>query len=96
MLYWLLVAPHPSYEPKEVKEAGRQELYHYKGVLNSRRDYKSVDGSKPLFDSVVVMEGERATLHCVLLVTVVKRLELTLFPIREQLEGSSFTFHYND
>jgi radical SAM superfamily enzyme YgiQ (UPF0313 family) len=61
----LLVAggPHPSYEPRETKEAGIQESYHFKGVLNQRRDYHSQDGSKPLFDSVVVMEGENATLQ---------------------------------
>jgi len=61
----LLVAggPHPSYEPKEVKEAGRQENYHYKGVLSQRRDYRSQDGSAPLFDTVIVMEGEVATLQ---------------------------------
>lgn len=61
----LLVAggPHPSYEPKETKEAGRQEQYHVKGTLRERRDYRPQDGSAPLFDSVVVMEGERATLQ---------------------------------
>lgn len=61
----LLVAggPHPSYEPKEVKEAGVQESYHVKGRLSQRRDYRSVDGSAPLFDSVVVMEGENAVLQ---------------------------------
>ncbi len=31
--------------------------------MKRRRDYKSIDGTKPLFDSVVVMEGERATLQ---------------------------------
>jgi len=57
----LLVAggPHPSYEPKEVKEAGRQENYHYQGVLRQRRDYRALDG-RELFDAVVVMEGEVA------------------------------------
>jgi len=61
----LLVAggPHPSYEPNEVKEAGRQEAYHIKGPLRARRDYRSVDGTAPLFDTVVVMEGERAVLQ---------------------------------
>ena len=61
----LLVAggPHPSYEPIETKTAGRQEQYHVKGSLPQRRDYRSQDGSAPLFDSVVVMEGERATLQ---------------------------------
>jgi anaerobic magnesium-protoporphyrin IX monomethyl ester cyclase len=61
----LLVAggPHPSYEPREVIEAGRQDQYHIKGVLRQRRDYRPQDGSKPLFDSVVVMEGERAVLQ---------------------------------
>lgn len=60
----LLVAggPHPSYEPRETKEAGRQECYHYKGVLPKRRDYRAVD-ERELFDSVVVMEGERAILQ---------------------------------
>jgi anaerobic magnesium-protoporphyrin IX monomethyl ester cyclase len=60
----LLVAggPHPSYEPREVKEAGRQEHYHYKGTLSQRRDYRALDG-RQLFDSVVVMEGEVATLQ---------------------------------
>lgn len=60
----LLVAggPHPSYEPKEVKEAGRQDAYHYKGTLSRRRDYSAKDG-KPLFDTVIVMEGEVATLQ---------------------------------
>jgi anaerobic magnesium-protoporphyrin IX monomethyl ester cyclase len=60
----LLVAggPHPSYEPKEVKEAGRQEAYHYKGTLSARRDYRAADG-RPLFDTVIVMEGEVATLQ---------------------------------
>jgi anaerobic magnesium-protoporphyrin IX monomethyl ester cyclase len=60
----LLVAggPHPSYEPKEVKEAGRQEQYHYKGVLAQRRDYRAADG-RYLFDTVIVMEGEVATLQ---------------------------------
>ncbi len=61
----LLVAggPHPSYEPKEVKDAGRQDVYHVKGPLRARRDYRPQDGSKPLFDTVVVMEGERAVLQ---------------------------------
>jgi anaerobic magnesium-protoporphyrin IX monomethyl ester cyclase len=61
----LLVAggPHPSYEPREVKEAGRQEQYHFKGRLVQRRDYTAFDGSAPLFDTVVVMEGERAVLQ---------------------------------
>lgn len=61
----LLVAggPHPSYEPVETKTAGRQEQYHVKGVLPQRRDYRSYDGSTPLFDTVIVMEGERATLQ---------------------------------
>lgn len=60
----LLVAggPHPSYEPKEVKEAGRQEAYHYKGRLEKRRDYRAADG-RQLFDTVIVMEGEVATLQ---------------------------------
>lgn len=60
----LLVAggPHPSYEPKEVKEAGRQDAYHFKGTLGSRRDYRAVDG-RQLFDTVIVMEGEVATLQ---------------------------------
>src|SRR5688572_8678793 len=56
------VGPHPSYEPKEVLEAGRQEHYHYKGTLNQRRDYRAEDGRK-LFDTVVVMEGEVAVLQ---------------------------------
>ena len=60
----LLVAggSHPSYEPREVKEAGRQETYHYKGTLSSRRDYRAADG-RTLFDTVIVMEGEVATLQ---------------------------------
>lgn len=60
----LLVAggSHPSYEPREVKEAGRQESYHYRGLLPKRRDYRAVDG-RPLFDSVVVMEGEVAVMQ---------------------------------
>lgn len=60
----LLVAggPHPSYEPRETKEAGRQDTYHYKGVLRQRRDYRATDG-KALFDTVIVMEGEVATLQ---------------------------------
>jgi len=60
----LLVAggPHPSYEPKETYEAGRQEHYHYKGRLAQRRDYKAADG-KRLFDTVVIMEGEVAVLQ---------------------------------
>jgi anaerobic magnesium-protoporphyrin IX monomethyl ester cyclase len=60
----LLVAggPHPSYEPKEVKEAGRQDSYHVKGPLRQRRDYRAVDG-RQLFDTVIVMEGEVATLQ---------------------------------
>jgi anaerobic magnesium-protoporphyrin IX monomethyl ester cyclase len=60
----LLVAggPHPSYEPRETKESGRQECYHYKGALPTRRDYRAPDG-RQLFDSVVVMEGETATLQ---------------------------------
>lgn len=60
----LLVAggPHPSYEPKEVKEAGRQDQYHYKGTLATRRDYHAADG-RQLFDTVIVMEGEVATLQ---------------------------------
>ena len=59
----LLVAggPHPSYEPKEVKEATRQGQYHYKGTLTERRNYKVDD--RPLFDTVIVMEGEVATLQ---------------------------------
>ena len=60
----LLVAggPHPSYEPREVKEAGRQDTYHYKGSLTTRRDYRAVDG-RQLFDTVIVMEGETAVLQ---------------------------------
>jgi radical SAM superfamily enzyme YgiQ (UPF0313 family) len=60
----LLVAggPHPSYEPRETKEAGRQDSYHVKGPLRQRRDYRAADG-RQLFDSVVVMEGEAATLQ---------------------------------
>ena len=60
----LLVAggPHPSYEPKEVFEAGRQDHYHYKGTLKERRDYRAADGRR-LFDSVVVMEAEVAVLQ---------------------------------
>jgi len=60
----LLVAggPHPSYEPREVKEAGRQDAYHYKGPLRQRRDYRAPDG-RTLFDTVIVMEGEAATLQ---------------------------------
>lgn len=54
--------PHPSYEPREVKEAGRQDAYHYKGVLPQRRDYTATDG-RTLFDTVIVMEGEVATLQ---------------------------------
>lgn len=54
--------PHPSYEPKEVKEAGRQDQYHYKGILSQRRDYCATDG-RQLFDTVIVMEGEIATLQ---------------------------------
>ena len=59
----LLVAggPHPSYEPKEVKEATRQDQYHYKGTLTERRNYKIDD--RPLFDTVIVMEGEVQTLQ---------------------------------
>ncbi len=55
--------PHPSYEPQETKAAGRQEQYHVKGTLPRRRDYSPQDGSAPLFDTVIVMEGERATLQ---------------------------------
>lgn len=60
----LIVAggPHPSYEPKETKEAGRQEAYHRKGPLRHRRDYRAEDGHA-LFDTVIVMEGEVATLQ---------------------------------
>lgn len=54
--------PHPSYEPKEVKEAGRQDQYHFKGSLSARRDYRAADG-RQLFDTVIVMEGEVATLQ---------------------------------
>jgi anaerobic magnesium-protoporphyrin IX monomethyl ester cyclase len=53
--------PHPSYEPQEVKEAGRQEQYYTRGVLRARRDYRGVGA--PLFDSVVLMEGEQAILQ---------------------------------
>lgn len=61
----LLVAggPHPSYEPKEVKNAVRQETYHYKGVLRARRDYSQGIDTRPLFDAVVVMEAEAAVLQ---------------------------------
>jgi anaerobic magnesium-protoporphyrin IX monomethyl ester cyclase len=57
----ILVAggPHPSYEPREVLEAGRQDAYHFKGPLRARRDYRAADGRR-LFDSVVIMEGEQA------------------------------------
>ncbi len=60
----LLVAggPHPSYEPMETKTAGRQDTYHYKGTLKERRDYRAADG-RVLFDTVIVMEGEVATLQ---------------------------------
>ena len=54
--------PHPSYEPRETKEAGRQDVYHYKGPLRERRDYRAVDG-RQLFDTVIVMEGEVAVLQ---------------------------------
>lgn len=54
---------HPSYEPKEVKEAVRQEVYHVKGVMSKRRDYSKGIDSRQLFDSVVIMEGELATLQ---------------------------------
>jgi radical SAM superfamily enzyme YgiQ (UPF0313 family) len=53
---------HPSYEPKEVKAATRQAHYHVKGPLRQRRNY-AVPGEKPLFDTVVVMEGEAAVLQ---------------------------------
>ncbi len=61
----LLVAggPHPSYEPQEVKLAGRQDTYHFKGRLPTRRDYRAQGDEKPLFDTVIVMEGEVATLQ---------------------------------
>ena len=55
--------PHPSYEPQETKAAGRQHQYHVKGVLSQRRDYSPQDGTAPLFDTVIVMEGEVATLQ---------------------------------
>ncbi len=55
--------PHPSYEPKEVKHAVRQEAYHVVGPLRERRDYTKGIDNRPLFDSVVVMEGEKATLQ---------------------------------
>ena len=60
----LLVAggPHPSYEPQEVLQAGRQDVYHVTGPLRSRRDYRAADG-RHLFDTVVVMEGEQAVLQ---------------------------------
>ncbi len=53
---------HPSYEPKEVKEATRQPFYHVQGVLPARRQYRW-PGEPALFDSVVVMEGEVAILQ---------------------------------
>jgi len=61
----LLVAggPHPSYEPAEVKAAVRQESYHTKGPLRARRDYGKGIDTRPLFDTVIVMEGERAVLQ---------------------------------
>lgn len=61
----LLVAggPHPSYEPKETKSAVRQANYHYEGVLASRRDYSRGIDPRPLFDTVIVMEGELAVLQ---------------------------------
>lgn len=55
--------PHPSYEPKEVKHAVRQESYHVKGPLRQRRDYTQGIDTRPLFDTVIVMEGERAVLQ---------------------------------
>lgn len=60
----LLVAggSHPSYEPEEVKTAGRQDAYHLKGALPKRRDYRAADG-RQLFDAVVIMEGEAAVLQ---------------------------------
>lgn len=54
---------HPSYEPQEVKNAVRQEEYHIKGVLPSRRDYSKGIDARKLFDSVVIMEGEIATMQ---------------------------------
>jgi len=56
----LIVAggPHTSYEPQEVMTARRQEAYHIIGPLSHRRDYTVGFGS-PLFDAVVVGEGER-------------------------------------
>lgn len=61
----LLVAggPHPSYEPKEVKEAVRQESYHTKGPLRHRRDYSKGVDTRQLFDTVIVMEAERVVLQ---------------------------------
>ena len=60
---YLLVAggPHPSYEPKEVKEATVHD-WHPTGVLRQRRNYSESDGPM-LFDSVVVMEGEAVILR---------------------------------
>jgi radical SAM superfamily enzyme YgiQ (UPF0313 family) len=55
--------PHPSYEPAEVKAAVRQAAYHVKGSLRERRDYSKGLDNRPLFDTVIVMEGERATLQ---------------------------------
>ena len=52
--------PHPSYEPKEVKAAVRQEAYHIKGPLRLRRDYSVGLDTRTLFDTVIVMEGEIA------------------------------------
>jgi radical SAM superfamily enzyme YgiQ (UPF0313 family) len=55
--------PHPSYEPKEVKEAGRQEPLPLQGHARARRDYRAADG-RQLFDTVIVMEGSRDAPDC--------------------------------
>ena len=48
--------PHASYEPYEVGTATRQEQYHIRGPLRTRRNY--VGSGAPLFDAVVLGEGE--------------------------------------
>lgn len=52
---------HPSYEPEEVAEATVHD-WHPTHVLSQRRNYK-VEGDVPLFDTVVVMEGEAVILQ---------------------------------
>lgn len=54
--------PHPSYEPDETSTAVDQGGNHPNVILRKRRDYTKGVDETPVFDSIIVMEGEVAIL----------------------------------